>query len=360
MITKTLLLLSTVTLGSTVQTLCIKNEVDDVLIKHVENLNDVNDLANNLNSKGIIIYKDVNSNNENEVSSVALDNQLEIDIRAEIYGKYFFKIDDSTIGEGYLIGTNYTTAIDLEKMIDKVKDEINTGKLCEEYISTCSNDIVSMTIGDSWKSVVSQKLTWSLDYDGVHYGDFSEWYSSFKIITSNYRYYLIAHETYVSPNNDNTDDFRTSKIIYNFDPQSDQVELRDYQPKAKNPEMNITYGSDLSSEISSDCSAKVSASVSSSYSTTLQSPKIYDKGNMAKDVVNIEFDYLEPWSENDPWYSYNINQSMQTSVYLIREKKSNTKIVNMLDKRTIQMVRDDFWPWNDKTVNFNYNITYGI
>lgn len=106
--------------------------------------------------------------------------------------------------------------------------------------------------------------------------------------------------------------------------------------------MNITYGSDMSAEISSDCSAKVSASVSSSYSATLESPKIYDKGNMAKDLVNIEFDYLEPWSESDPWYSYNINQSMQTSIYLIREKKSNNKIVSMLDKRTIQMVRDDF------------------
>ena len=201
MITKTLLLLSTVTLGGTVQALCIKNEVDNVLIKHVENLHDVNAIANNLNSKGIIIYKDVNSNNENEVSSVALDNQLEIDVRAEIYGQYFFRVDDLTIGEGYLIGTNFTTSKDLEKMIDRVKDEINTGRLCEEYISTCSYDIVSMTVGDSWKSAVSQKLTWSLDYDGVHYGDFSEWYSSFKIITNNYRYYLIAHETYVSPNN---------------------------------------------------------------------------------------------------------------------------------------------------------------
>ena len=109
----------------------IKNEVDNVLIKHVENLHDVNAIANNLNSKGIIIYKDVNSNNENEVSSVALDNQLEIDVRAEIYGQYFFRVDDLTIGEGYLIGTNFTTSKDLEKMIDRVKDEINTGRLCE-------------------------------------------------------------------------------------------------------------------------------------------------------------------------------------------------------------------------------------
>lgn len=69
--------------------------------------------------------------------------------------------------------------------------------------------------------------------------------------------------------------------------------------------MTISYGSDLSAEIGSDYSAKVSASVSSSYSTILQSPKVYDKGNMANDEVNIEFEYVDPWTEDDPWYSYN-------------------------------------------------------
>ena len=228
------------------------------------------------------------------------------------------------------------------------------------YQNANARSIVSMTIGDSWKSVVSQKFTWSLDYDGVHYGDYAEWYSSFRILTNNYRYYLIAHETYVAPNNDNTDDFRTSKLIYKFNPNSDQIQLRDYQPKSKNPEMTISYGSDLSAEIGSDYSAKVSAGVSSSYSTILQSPKVYDKGNMANDEVNIEFEYVDPWTESDPWYSYNINQSMQTSIYVIRENRSNTALVDMSDIRTIQMVRDHFWPWYDKTVNFNYNITYTI
>ena len=81
---------------------------------------------------------------------------------------------------------------------------------------------------------------------------------------------------------------------------------------------------------------------------------------MANDEVNIEFEYVDPWTESDPWYSYNINQSMQTAIYVIRENRSNTALVDMSDIRTIQMVRDHFWPWNDKTVNFNYNITYTI
>lgn len=96
-------------------------------------------------------------------------------------------------------------------MVDEAKEEIESGTIQRDYQNANARSIVSMTIGESWVSVVSQKFTWSLDYDGVHYGDYAEWYSSFRITTNNYRYYLIAHETYVAPNNNNTDDFRTSK-----------------------------------------------------------------------------------------------------------------------------------------------------
>lgn len=61
--------------------------------------------------------------------------------------------------------------------------------------------------------------------------------------------------------------------------------------------MTISYGLDFSAEIGSDYSAKVSADVSSSYSTILQFPKVYDKGNMANDEINIEFEYVDPWIE---------------------------------------------------------------
>ena len=124
--------------------------------------------------------------------------------------------------------------------------------------------------------------------------------------------------------------------------------------------MTISYGSDLSAEIGSDCTAKIGASVSSSYSTILESPKVYDKGNMANDEANIEFEYVDPWGEDDTFLPYNTNQSMQTAIYVIRENRSNTAFVDMSDVKTIQMVRDNFWFWNDKTVNFNYNITYTI
>lgn len=314
---------------------------------------------------GTIFYKPIDESKIKNVNSTLprlyeINDIEEVDVSGSLLGKYYYEVEDGVVGEGYLIGTDSTTNEYLSKMVESSKKEIENGTIQRDYKNANQRSIVSMTIGESWVSVVSKKLTWSLDYEGVHYGDFSEWYSSFRIVTNSYRYYLIAHETYVSLNHENTDDFRTSKLTYDFDPNSDQIELRDYQPKAKNPEQTITYGSDLSTEISSDGSMKVGAAVSSSYTTILESPKVYDKGNMAKDKVCIEFEYVDPWSEVDPWYSYNINQSMQTAIYVIREKRSNTSYVDMADTRIIQMVRDDFWPWNDKIVNFKYNLTYTI
>lgn len=368
MIAKIALLLLTTFLGSGLTAVSTIKSVDEVIVKEVENLEDISVADYNDLYLGAIFYQRIDESkieysSQNVLSVSEYDETTEVeevDINGKLLGKYFYETENDVVGEGFLIGTEFTTNDYLGKMVEETKEEIESGTIQRDYQNANARSIVSMTIGESWNSVVSKKFTWSLDYDGVHYGDYAEWYSSFRILTNNYRYYLIAHETYVSPNNDNTDDFRTSRLIYNFNPNSDQVELRDYQPKSKNPEMTISYGSDLSAEISSDCSAKIGASVSSSYSTILKSPKVYDKGNMANDQVKIEFEYVEPWSESEPWYSYNINQSMQTAVYVIREKRSNTELVDMSDFRTIQMVRDHFWPWNDKTVNFNYNLTYTI
>lgn len=365
MISKFALLLTTLFLGVGMTATAAPATTENVLVQAVENLDTISVANYDDSYLGTIFYQPVDESKieyvNNAVSRLSETDEVEeVDVDGKLLGKYFYEVEEGVVGEGYLIGTDFTTNEYLDKMVDEAKGEIESGSIQRDYQNANARSIVSMTIGDSWKSVVSQKFTWSLDYDGVHYGDYAEWYSSFRILTNNYRYYLIAHETYVAPNNDNTDDFRTSKLIYKFNPNSDQIQLRDYQPKSKNPEMTISYGSDLSAEIGSDYSAKVSAGVSSSYSTILQSPKVYDKGNMANDEVNIEFEYVDPWTEDDPWYSYNINQSMQTAIYVIRENRSNTALVDMSDVRTIQMVRDNFWFWNDKTVNFNYNITYTI
>lgn len=57
-------------------------------------------------------------------------------------------------------------------MVESSKKEIENGTIQRDYKNANQRSIVSMTIGESWVSVVSKKLTWSLDYEGVHYGDF--------------------------------------------------------------------------------------------------------------------------------------------------------------------------------------------
>lgn len=365
MILKLALLMTDLFLGVGIMATVTPAPTDKVVVQTVDSLDEVSAANYDDSYLGMIFYQPVDESKIIHVNNTGLriseiNNVEEADVNGKLLGKYFYQIEEGVVGEGYLIGTEFTTNKYLNEMVENTKKEINSGNIKHDYQNINERSTVSMTIGDSWASIISRKLTWSLDYDGVHYGDFAEWYSTFRIYTNNYRYYLIAHETYIAPNNDNTDDFRTSKLIYKFNPNSDQVELRDYQPKAKNPEMTISYGSDLSAEISSDGSAKVGASVSSSYSTILESPKVYDKGNMANDEVNIEFEYVDPWGEDSTFLPYNINQSMQTAIYIIRENRSNTALIDMSDVRTIQMVRDDFWFWNDRTVNFNYNITYTI
>ncbi|MDE6442587.1 MAG: hypothetical protein K2L12_07560 [Clostridia bacterium] len=365
MISKLALLLTTVFVGLNVAAVPTTDSKENVLVQEVKSLETISENNYDDSYLGTIFYLPIDENeiphNIDGISRLTETNEIqEVDVKGRVLGKYFYEVKEGVIGEGYLIGTTYTTNENLNIMIQNTKDEIVNGIIQRDYQNTNSRSVASMAIGDSWTSTTSKKFTWSLDYDGVHYGDAAEWYSNFIIVTNNYRYRLMAHETYISPNNNKTDDFRASRLIYNFKPNSQQVQLRDYQPKSKNPSMTITYGSDLSAEIGSDSSAKIGASISSSYSTILESPKVYDKGNMAKDEVNIEFEYVNPWTENNPWYSYNINQSMQTAIYIVRENRSNKTSYSMSDNRIIQMIQDNFWPWKDKTINFEFNIANTI
>lgn len=256
------------------------------------------------------------------------------------------------------MGTEFTTANNLNEMVNSAKNEIESGEIKRDYKAANSRSILSMEIGDSWKPDFSKKITWSLDYDGIHYGDFAEWYTTFTILTNNYLYYLFAHESYITPNKINTDDFRTDHMIYNFNTNSDRLQLRDYQPKAMNPQGTVSYGSNLGAEIGSDSSLSVSAGISSSYTVSFESPKIYDKGNMANNHVYIDFDYLNPWNNGDPWISYNTNQTMQTAIYIVKESRYGRTPTVMTDIRTLTIVRDNFWFWLDNSISFNYTFSY--
>lgn len=337
----------------------------NVLIKRVDNLDNISRSDFDDSFLGMIFYQDINKSENKNYDRLPLSNSIsnnEINVEGKVLGKFYYEVEEGVVGQGHLLGTNYTTTEYLNQMVESAKKDIQSGSLKQEYQaqSNLTRSLSSISIGDSWELIWSDKIVWSLDHEGIHFGDFSEWYSTYQIITSDYSYYLITHESYISPNNDNTDDFRSSQLIYNFNPNNEHILLRDYYPKAKNPNMTVSYGCDVGAEIDSDGTASVNAGVSSSYSTILESPKIYDRGNMAQNEVDILFEYVDPWAEDDTYYPYNTGQSMQTSIYLLREDAGRTDLVDMSDIRTVQMVRDHSLFWNDETVNFVYNYIYTL
>ena len=215
MISKFALLLTTLFLGVGMTATAAPATTENVLVQAVESLDTISVANYDDSYLGTIFYQPVDESKieyvNNAVSRLSENDEVEeVDVDGKLLGKYFYEVEEGVVGEGYLIGTDFTTNEYLDKMVDEAKGEIESGSIQRDYQNANARSIVSMTIGDSWNSVVSQKFTWSLDYDGVHYGDYAEWYSSFRILTNNYRYYLIAHETYVAPNNDNTDETQTT------------------------------------------------------------------------------------------------------------------------------------------------------
>lgn len=297
---------------------------------------------------------------EAQTLNISEESQKEtiVDIDTISLGEYYVNIE-GTLVKGELIGTEFTKSEDLEKLVDTISLEIENKTFDYEYQSKIEflSNSSSFQIGDDWIQSFSTKINGTMDYEGLHYGDFSEWKEGYYIKTNNNVYYLITNETYSIPNINNTDDFRTSKITYDYKDNSSYYAIRDYGPKARNPEATISFSSSIGGEISSDGGSKINSSISASYTTIKESPKINDVGNMALDNIKIEFSYVDPWTESDPWYSYNKNQSMQNTYYIIKESKSNKVTAASVDKRTVSIVRDDFWPWYDKTVNFNMEKT---
>ena len=337
-----------------------QNNIEIISISDKENYEFKDDV------KAVFFLKDIDDeiikNRIFETKSIKASNysseDVIIDVETISLGEYYVNVDGIKI-KGELIGTEFTKKTDLEKLVDTISLEIETEEFdreCKSRIKLLSNSN-SFKIGDDWTRSFSTKINGTMDYEGLHYGDFSEWKEGYYLKTNSNVYYLITNETYSIPNTDNTDDFRTSKITYDYKDNSSYYDIRDYGPKARNPEATISFSSSIGGEINSDGSSKIDANISASYTTIVESPKINDIGNMALDNIKIEFSYKDPWTESDPWYSYNKNQSMQNTYYVIKENKSNQIPADSVDKRTVSIVRDDFWPWFDKTVNFNMEKT---
>lgn len=274
--------------------------------------------------------------------------ELEVDVDLSLLSMYDMNIDGRTV-HGEIYGTQYTSQEQLLSQIETVAYQYDTKIIEESYQSLSKSDY--LTIGDDWFEMYETKVDVSLDYKGTHYGDFSEWRTGYKLLTSNntHDYYAFVNESYIKPDTYKTN-FRSDKLVYKFDPTiGADTELRDYAPKVKGPEATVGYSVSVGGEVS-EGGGKLSSEISSSYSTLIKSPKLRDLGNMANNYAEIEFDYLYPWDNSGQYYEYNTGQSYQTSTFIIKAQKLNQDIIIQND-RVVTIVKDQVF--SNKTVNFN-------
>ena len=247
--------------------------------------------------------------------------------------------------------------ISFEQSIYKLIVDLND----QTYVS----HITPFDVGEGWTKLTEQKFDWAM-YDGnIWYGDFSEWGCHYIYEEDGYRYHLQTRETYITPGNDTdptkpgieTDDFRSSSLEYVMtkpEGAKSNFELRAYSPKMRNPSSSNT--NEVSAHIGTD---GASLETSFSYTVTIDSPTILDYSNLVKNTVDILFKYHAPEIEGDYGenYDYNTLSSMQLMMNIWREKIiTPDNEGDCVDTRRINIMRDSFWFWEDKTMTFTYTI----
>ena len=317
-------------------------------------------------SKGLIIVNDINNtrryrnNNYNECYSN--DNQ-NISVDGFIGANYYF-LEDNEVKKGNIITDGNSQ--NLKESIKKVENDLNM----EAY----SNYSSSFEISDEWELLTEQKFDWRMEYENEWYGDFSEWGCHYIYEYNGVRYHLQTRESYITPGNDTnpnlsgleTTDFRSGAIEYIMEkPEGikSDFQLRDYAPKAQNPEWTETSGISGSFNFSvgsSGISLGITLSASFSYSCSYKSPNVLDYSNISQNKLDIKFEYFDPFDVSDEQnFQYNTHTSMQLCMNVWKENIiSPDNEGDCVDRRAITMMKDCWWIWDDRTVTFNYNI-YG-
>lgn len=244
----------------------------------------------------------------------------------------------------------------IEKEVNKIKASIynNTyyqGRALKTNLDSRINFPDKFEIGSSWKMIQDKKYTFIATTSGEHFADYAEWNTVYELqdVPGDYAYYALINESYISPEQKDTD-YRTDFLTYQFNPTKGQeAELRDYAPKMKNPEAQISYSVGAGAGINSEGVANFNANISSSYTTLVDSPKVYDHGNMVNNYAEINFDYLYPFQNSKQFYDYNICQSYQSASFIFKAKKDVTHFL-VQNNTELGMVRDGIW--SNKIVSF--------
>lgn len=304
---------------------------DSFFSQQVEDLSSVGEKDFHSQYDCCVFYREI-PKRETALSPQSVFQKLKLgeepNLSAELYGKYYFRDEEGIVREGFLLGTQHTTSERLNEMIFNLKEERKAERATSKTrLNAIGTHGEAIEVGESWHLMKAERYDMSLDKGTEHYGYVSEWNTKYTIADEEYQYYLFGHETYLSPNRENTTAYRMHHLEYEFQVNHEGVQLLSYQPK------------------------------SGTSFAEIYSPVIHDNGIMALDQVHLDFEYRNPYTNFNPYYQYNRGQSMQTAIYTIREEDANNDIVNMNDIRTITIAKKGFFHTSAK---FTYTITHVI
>lgn len=274
-----------------------------------------------------------------------------------LVSKYNFDYKNVTYNGEIYLDENYQLS-DIDYSTNKIKESI----LNNTYNSNGLEDTrVKFNISDKYRLNSETKIATELkNGSGEYFGSFASWrciyqkddYSS----STAKQNFIVTYEDYISPNQDKTD-YRTDYLSIYFNPNiRHEATLRDYSPKAQNPTGTINVGITSETSISSDGTVTATLGASASYSTNVSSPAIYDKGNMAQNYAQIDYDYLNPKEDNGAFYQYNIGQSCQLAAF--RFITSQRSEISIKSPHTVTILRDGLW--SNKTLQYEVDCGTGF
>ena len=128
----------------------------NVLIKRVDNLDNISRSDFDDSFLGMIFYQDINKSENKNYDRLPLSNSIsnnEINVEGKVLGKFYYEVEEGVVGQGHLLGTNYTTTEYLNQMVESAKKDIQSGSLKQEYQaqSNLTRSLSSISIGDSWE-----------------------------------------------------------------------------------------------------------------------------------------------------------------------------------------------------------------
>ena len=267
-------------------------------------------------------------------------------------GIFYYKIGENKYAKGLIKGTEFTTSVSLDNLANKIKEDILSKKMVGEINSKASN-VPNIEIGDSRENVYSTVEYTNLDYESLHYGEYIERLECFEGSNDKHFYSLVTHSSDIRPNSSNTNDFRTSSLVFDSSVSNNSTTILNFGPGARGTGTLISLEADPSYVIDKEGDY----SFSCEYLVNEESPLIKNNSMGGPGNLNITFEYADPWTEGSDVFEYALNESYQSCFYIYESKLEDYDSFKINSDRTLSMVRDDLFPWNDKTVKFDFSTT---